>query len=69
MRGFSSVGRALPLQGRCQEFESPKLHRFCLSETAVTLKMIRKLGRTHILALGVWNLLILVGKNVGMISI
>src|ERR1700761_5537397 len=26
-RGLSSVGRALPLQGRCQEFESPRLHR------------------------------------------
>src|SRR5690606_28755494 len=25
-RGLSSVGRALPLQGRCQEFESPRLH-------------------------------------------
>ena len=26
-RGLSSVGRALPLQGRCQEFESPRLHK------------------------------------------
>ena len=26
VRGLSSVGRALPLQGRCQEFESPRLH-------------------------------------------
>ena len=25
-RGLSSVGRALPLQGRCQGFESPRLH-------------------------------------------
>jgi hypothetical protein len=25
-RGLSSVGRALPLQGRCREFESPRLH-------------------------------------------
>lgn len=24
--GISSAGRALPLQGRCQEFESPILH-------------------------------------------
>ena len=28
IRGLSSVGRALPLQGRCQEFESPRLHNF-----------------------------------------
>ena len=35
MRGFSSVGRALPLQGRCQEFESPKLHNL-LFHTRVT---------------------------------
>jgi hypothetical protein len=27
LRGLSSVGRALPLQGRCQEFESPRLHK------------------------------------------
>ncbi len=26
MRGLSSVGRALPLQGRSQGFESPRLH-------------------------------------------
>src|SRR6185312_3984806 len=26
IRGLSSVGRALPLQGRCQEFDSPRLH-------------------------------------------
>ncbi len=26
LRGFSSVGRALPLQGRCQRFESANLH-------------------------------------------
>ncbi len=26
-RGLSSAGRALPLQGRCQEFESPRLHK------------------------------------------
>jgi hypothetical protein len=25
-RGLSSVGRALPLQGRCQGFDSPRLH-------------------------------------------
>ena len=25
-RGRSSVGRALPLQGRCQGFDSPRLH-------------------------------------------
>lgn len=25
--GFSSVGRTLPLQGRGQEFNSPKLHQ------------------------------------------
>ena len=27
-RGYSSVGRALPLQGRCQRFESAYLHQF-----------------------------------------
>ena len=27
LRGRSSVGRALPLQGRCQGFDSPRLHR------------------------------------------
>src|SRR2546430_925139 len=27
--GFSSVGRALPLQGRCQRFESANLHMPC----------------------------------------
>ena len=26
-RGLSSVGRALPLQGRSQGFESPRLHK------------------------------------------
>ena len=26
-RGLSSVGRALPLQGRCQGFDSPRLHK------------------------------------------
>ena len=26
LRGRSSVGRALPLQGRCQGFDSPRLH-------------------------------------------
>jgi hypothetical protein len=26
-RGLSSVGRALPLQGRGQGFESPRLHK------------------------------------------
>jgi hypothetical protein len=26
VRGLSSVGRALPLQGRSQGFESPRLH-------------------------------------------
>ncbi len=26
--GYSSVGRALPLQGRCQRFESAYLQRF-----------------------------------------
>ncbi len=33
-RGLSSVGRALPLQGRCQEFESPRLHTEQLALTA-----------------------------------
>ena len=28
--GYSSVGRALPLQGSCQEFESPYLHHINL---------------------------------------
>jgi hypothetical protein len=33
-RGLSSVGRALPLQGRSQGFESPRLHRYnCRSDT------------------------------------
>src|SRR5207244_1829170 len=32
-RGLSSVGRALPLQGRCQGFESPRLH-FLLRRSA-----------------------------------
>src|ERR1700730_16252621 len=27
VRGLSSVGRALPLQGRSQGFESPRLHK------------------------------------------
>ncbi len=26
-RGYSSVGRALPLQGRCRQFESDYLHQ------------------------------------------
>ena len=30
--GISSVGRALPLQGRCQEFESPILHHARLAQ-------------------------------------
>jgi hypothetical protein len=34
-RGYSSVGRALPLHGKCQRFESAYLHniknnKFCL---------------------------------------
>src|SRR5437764_12448236 len=36
-RGLSSVGRALPLQGRCQEFESPRLHKHRRARPSVHL--------------------------------
>ena len=36
-RGFSSVGRALALQARCQEFESPNLQIKYESETFVLI--------------------------------
>ena len=42
VRGLSSVGRALPLQGRSQGFESPRLHK--CDESGHGLHMSRVIG-------------------------
>lgn len=39
--GLSSVGRALPLQGRCQEFDSPRLHKFLSCEQTLSARLAR----------------------------
>jgi hypothetical protein len=41
MRGYSSVGRALPLQGRCQRFKSAYLHQFHMSPLFFLLFFVR----------------------------
>jgi hypothetical protein len=38
MRAFSSVGRALPLQGRCRGFESLNAHHTIIHRTLDTLR-------------------------------
>jgi hypothetical protein len=49
IRGLSSVGRALPLQGRCQEFDSPRLHTgtYHFSGRSSVNELSRDMPRAH----------------------
>jgi hypothetical protein len=42
--GYSSVGRALPLQGRCQRFESAYLHQIKNERTVMPLYPFQSKG-------------------------